>query len=244
MKNQIKDRIFILTKERAPLSYTLPSRNSKRFSLLYFDGTVNRALRYSRNQKSVFEDEQDDKAILEPIIFEDGVLVVPSNNPILSKFMDMHPLNGDVFKELNEEKEATMDIEELNVELDALIAARGLELEKMLSIAQLLYGSVIDTMTTPEIKRDILLYAKSYPKQFLEMLSDPDLEDTAISSRALDAGLFTMRNNGREIWFNLPGNKRKLMNVQPGEDAVSLLAAYFETEEGAPILDLVKSKLS
>ena len=102
--NQIKDRVFVLTKEKAPLSYTLPSRNTKRFSLLYFDGTTNRALRYSRNQKSVFEDEQDDKAILEPIVFEDGNLIVSANNPMLGKFLDMHPLNGDVFKSLTQKK--------------------------------------------------------------------------------------------------------------------------------------------
>lgn len=242
--NQLKDRVFVLTKDKAPLTYALPSRNTKRFSLLHFDGTTNRALRYSRNQKSVFEDEQDDKAIVEPIIFEDGVLVVPANNPILGKFMDLHPLNGDVFRELNNEKEATLDIEELNIELDAQIAARNLELETLLSVAQLIYGSVIETMTTPEIKRDVLLYARDYPKQFLEMIADPDLQDSAMASRALDAGMFTLRNNNKEIWFNLQGNKRKLMNVQPGDDPVSLLTVYFESEEGKPVAEIIKSKLS
>jgi hypothetical protein len=85
--NQIKDRVFVLKNDKSPLSYTLPSRNTKRFSLLHFDGTTTRALRYARNQKSVFEDEQDDKAILEPIIFEDGTLMVPATNPILASFL-------------------------------------------------------------------------------------------------------------------------------------------------------------
>lgn len=242
--NQVKDRVFVLTKEEAPLSYTLPSRNTKRFSLLYFDGTTNRALRYSRNQKSVFEDEQDDKAILEPIVFEDGNLVVPASNPILGKFLDMHPLNGDVFKELNQEKEATLDIEELNIELDAQIAAREMNLETMEAVGRLIYGGVVDTMTTPELKRDILLYARNYPIQFLEMINDPDLAETAMASKALSSGLFTMRNNNREIWFNMPGNKRKLMNIQPGDDPVSVLTAFFESEEGKPIADMVQNKLS
>jgi hypothetical protein len=242
--NQIKDRVFVLIREEAPLSYTLPSRNTKRFSLLHFDGTANRALRYSRNQKSVFEDEQDDKAILEPIVFEDGNLVVPASNPILGKFLDMHPLNGDVFKELNTEKEATLDIEELNIELDAQIAAREMSLETMESVGRLIYGGVVDTMTTPELKRDILLYARSYPIQFLEMINDPDLAETAMASKALSAGLFAMRNNNREIWFNMTGNKRKLMNIQPGDDPVSVLTAFFDSEEGKPIAEMVQSKLS
>jgi hypothetical protein len=53
-----------------------------------------------------------------------------------------------------------------------------------------------------------------------------------------------MRNNNREIWFNMTGNKRKLMNVQQGEDAVYVLTAYSESEEGKEVLEMVKSKLS
>jgi hypothetical protein len=99
-------------------------------------------------------------------------------------------------------------------------------------------------MTTPELKRDILLYARNYPIQFLEMINDPDLAETAMASKALSSGLFTMRNNNREIWFNMPGNKRKLMNIQPGDDPVSVLTAFFESEEGKPIAEMVQSKLS
>jgi hypothetical protein len=242
--NQVKDRVFILKEEKAPLSYTLPSRNTKRFSLLHFDGTTNRALRYSRNQKSVFEDEQDDKAILEPIVFEDGTLMVPATNPILGKFLDLHPLNGQLFEEVNHEKDAVMDIEALNIELDAQIAARNMSLETMESVGRLIYGAVIDGMTSQELKRDVLLYARNYPIQFLEMINDPDLEETAMASKALSSGLFAMRNNNREIWFNMPGNKRKLMNIQPGDDPVSVLSTFFESEEGKPIAEMVQSKLS
>jgi hypothetical protein len=242
--NQLLDRVFVLTKDKAPLSYALPSRNTKRFSLLHFDGTTNRALRYARNQKSVFEDEQDDKAILEPIIFEDGALIVPATNPVLGKFLDLHPLNGEVFRELNQENEANDDIEMLNIELDAQVMARSMSIDTMESVGRLIYGPSVDKMTSAELKRDIMLYARKYPKQFIELANDPDLEDSAMASKALSNGLFTLRNNNKEIWFNMPGNKRKLMNIQPGEDPVSALTVYFESEEGAPIAEAVKSKLS
>ena len=242
--NELKDRVFVLTSDTTPLTYVLPSRNTKRFSLLHFDGKTNRALRYARNQKSVFEDEQDDNAIVEPVIFEDGALVVPANNPLLSQFLDIHPLNGQIFTELNTEKEAMTDIEDMNIELDAQIAARNMDLETMLAIARLVWGPVVDTMTTPELKRDILLYARQYPIQLIEMLNDPSLAETAMASKALSSGLFSMRNNNREIWFNMTGNKRKLMNVQQGEDPVYILTVYLESAEGKEVLEMVKSKLS
>ena len=68
------DKTYKLTRDKAPLSYTIPTRNTKRSSLLFFDEKTgqNRSMRYAKNQKSIFEDEQDGNILLEPIIFEDG----------------------------------------------------------------------------------------------------------------------------------------------------------------------------
>jgi len=73
-KTQFVDKVYKLKKEAAPLSFMLPTRNSRRFPLMWFDEEKgeNRALRYARNQRSPFEDEQDGNAIVEPVIFEDG----------------------------------------------------------------------------------------------------------------------------------------------------------------------------
>ncbi len=70
MKKQIKDRVYVLKSDSTPLSFMLASRNTRRFPLMYFDEEkgVNRSLRYARNQKTPFEDEQDDNAILEPVV--------------------------------------------------------------------------------------------------------------------------------------------------------------------------------
>ena len=103
-KNQkFVDKTYKLKRDAAPLSFMLASRHTKRYPLLWFDENTgeNRALRYSRNQKSVFEDEQDGNAILEPIIFEDGFLNVPKNNQVLQKFLTLHPQNGIKFEEVN-----------------------------------------------------------------------------------------------------------------------------------------------
>ena len=71
----------------------LASRHTTRFPLLHFDEDtgLNRPLRYARNQNSPFQDEQDDNAIVEPIVFEDGFLHVLKNNQVLQKSMDYIP---------------------------------------------------------------------------------------------------------------------------------------------------------
>ena len=90
MKKQsvVKDRTYRLKGRKAPISFILNSRNSRRKPLLHFDGQSNRALRYSTNQQSPFEDEQDSNAIIEPIVFEDTIY--PYVPQLLSKVEEYH----------------------------------------------------------------------------------------------------------------------------------------------------------
>ena len=83
-QNKYVDKFYRLKREAAPLSYMLPTRNTRRSPLLHFDTNTgqNRALRYARNQKSPYEDEQDGNVILEPIVFEDGMLRVGKENQV------------------------------------------------------------------------------------------------------------------------------------------------------------------
>ena len=136
MKNKVNvatDKVYKLVKDSAPLSYMLPTRHTAQFPLLFFDeeAWVNRALRYARNQKSPFEDEQDGNVVLEPIIFEDGFLSVPRTNPVLQQFLFYHPSNGMAFQEVNEERDATAEVYRLNAEVDSLLAARDLKVEQV-----------------------------------------------------------------------------------------------------------------
>ena len=127
-KNIFTNKTYKLTRNKAPLSYSIPSRHTKRKSLLWFDEEtgLNRTLRYSKNQKSIFEDEQDKNVILEPIVFEDGLLFVPKENQILQKFLAHHPGLGNMFVEVDKEKDASTDVSQLDLSLDAQIAAKEL----------------------------------------------------------------------------------------------------------------------
>ena len=125
------DKVYKLTRNAAPLSFMLATRHTRRFPLLWVDPEtgINRELRYARNQSSPFVDEQDDNAIIEPVIFEDGFLRVTKNNQVLQKFLDVHPHNGVKFKELDNAKDAQQVVENINIlKLDAFIEARKLYL--------------------------------------------------------------------------------------------------------------------
>lgn len=248
MKNSVKvseDRIYVLKRKFKPLSYMLPSKNTNRSNLFYFDEAkqTNRALRYAKNQKSPFEDMQDGNLILEPIVFVDGALSVPRNNPVLQEFLSYHPGNGTIFEEVNTERDASTEIEKLNYELDAQLSARDLTIEKLETVARVLLGSKIDTMSTAELKRDVLIYAKRSPQEFLEVLNDPMLELQNTAAKFLDQNLLTLRNNNRDIYYNLAQNKKKLLTVPFGEDPLFILTSFLQSDEGIEVLRLLENKL-
>jgi len=245
-KEKYTVKTYRLKNNRKPLSYMLASRHSKRSPLLHFDeeNGINKPLRYARNQKSPFEDEQDGNAILEPVVFEEGMLVVQKENQVLQKFLHYHPQNGQVFEEVNKEVDASQDLERVERELDAQIAAKQLSTERLIMVSRVLIGGNVDRMTIPELKRDILLYAKHEPQDFMDILNDPmlDLQDTVY--QLFDSQLLSLRNQNRDVYFNLPKNKKKLLTVPFGEEYSYIVASYMQSDEGIETFKLLKKYLN
>lgn len=233
---------YVLKRKTPPLSFMLSSRHTRRKPLLYFDGASNRPLRYARNQKSPFEDEQDGTAIVEPIIFDDGFLHVPKDNPVLQEFLSYHPGFGDIFVEVNKEAEAKEEVQSLDAEVDALIAARSLTLDMLENISRVLLGSSVDKMTTAELKRDVLVFAKQNPFEFLDLLNDPMLELESKVAKFFEDGLLGMRNKNKDVYFNLANNKTKMLTVPFGESANYIVASYLQSDEGVETLKLLEKQ--
>lgn len=248
VKLDSKDRTYLLKGDSAPLTYFILSRDTKRKRLLYFDEEegVNLTLRYARNQKSPFEHEQDANAILEPIVFEDGVLTVPRTNPVLQEFLHYHPGNGTEFYEFDSERDAQQDVEYLVSEIDALIAVRDLtqnDFGKLEAIARLVLNGNVDTMSSAEVKRDMMLFAKRYPQDFMEALDDPSLSINNIAFKAISEGYLTFRN-GKDIYYNLKDNKKRLLTVPFGEDHIYVLASFLQSDEGLELYKFLEEKIS
>ena len=236
-KQIFTSKAYRLKNDSAPLNYMLASHNTSRSPLLYFDEEtgVNRPLRYARNQKSPFVEEQDGNAILEPIVFEDGLLYVTKENQVLQQFLYYHPMRDRVFEEVDNERDASEDVEVLEMELNAQIIAKELSFEKLLSVSRILLGSSVDRLSTPELKRDILLFAKYNPSDFIEVVNDPDLEFGDEVRQFFDEKLLSLRNNNKDVYFNLKGNKKKMLTVPFGEDPFHIVGSYLKSDDGLDV---------
>lgn len=245
MKKQdvLRDKTYRLKGKTAPIVFILNSRNSRRKPLLHFDGERNRPLRYSSNQRSPFEDEQDSNAIIEPVAFEDGMLFVPKTNPVLQQFLQLHPANGTIFEEIDEERDASQDMEILDAQLEAQVAARDLSIEMLETIGRIALSLNVDKMSTAELKRDVRLYARNNPEDFLDTLNDPMLKLQSLASNCFSEGLLTLKNKGKDIYFNLPSNKKKLLSIPFGDSPVHTLASFFQTDDGIELMSMLENKL-
>lgn len=238
------DKVYKL-KIGNPLSYTLASRNHPRFPLMWYDekNNVNRALRYCTNQKSPFEDEQDGNFIVEPIIFEDGFLRVPKQNPVLQQFLHYHPLNGLIFTEVDKEKDAAAEVEDLDLEIEALVEAKQLSIDQIETLTRVMFGKDPSTVSTAELKRDILVFAKREPKEFLSILNDPELKFQAKVRLFFENKLLILRNGDKEVWFNTATNKKKMLSVPFGEDPYDMVAHFLQSDEGIDSLKMLEAIL-
>tara|TARA_R100000664_G_scaffold5055_1_gene9831 strand:- start:10831 stop:11607 length:777 start_codon:yes stop_codon:yes gene_type:complete len=240
---EIKDRFYYLLDNKNPLTFTIPSRHSRRYPLLWFDEEkgYNRELRYATNQRSPFVDEQDGQATLKHIIFTNGTLAVKKSDVVLQKFLALHPANGLLFSEKDEIKEANNSVVNLEIELDAMNLARDLDIDFAEAVLRVEQGSKVSTMSSSEIKRDILVMARKNPLAFIDIVNDDNIQLRNIGIKAVELGLLSMSEGGRA--FNWASNNRKLMNVPFDENPYSALAAWFKTDEGVEVLQSIQKKL-
>lgn len=246
IKEKFTSKSYRLKKEVAPLSYMLPSRHSNRLPLLYFDEEtgVNKPLRYARNQKSPFEDEQDGNAILEPVVFEDGFLTVEKNNQVLQQFLYYHPQRNMIFEEVNNARDAQEELDIVEMQLNAQIAAKELSVDKLITVCRVFLGGSVDKMSTPELRRDVLLFSKESPVEFMDILNDPmlELQDTVI--QMFTGNILQFKNNEKDVHFNYKKNKKRMLTVPFGEDPYYIVASYFQSDEGLETYKMLKKTLN
>jgi hypothetical protein len=242
---EIKDRVYYLTTNKQPLVFTIAGRHSVKRPLIWFNEETGeqRELRYATNQNSCFVDEQKGHAILGRIVFRNGALSVPARKQNLQKLLSLyHPLKGLFYDEHDPIKIATADVDYLNSEVDALIAARELSVEEAEAILRVEIGSKVSEMKSKEIKRDILLLARRNPNLFLQLMSDDNVHLRNFGIKAVEANILKLSPDNRT--FTWASNGRKLMNVPFEEHPYNALAAWFKTDEGLEIVQSIEKRLN
>ena len=241
---EVKDRTYFLIGNKNPLTHTIPGRHSRRANLLWFDAekAEQRELRYATNQNSPFVDEQKGEATLGHIMFKDGTLFVAKEKQNLQKLLSLyHPMNGRIYREFDPIQVANNDLYDLEVQLDAMMTAREMDIDQAEAIMRVEIGSSVSNMSSKELKRDLLLFARKNPELFIELANDDNVQLRNIGVKAAELGIIKLSQDQRS--FNWGSNDRKLMNVPFDENPYSALAAWFKTDEGVEVYRTIEKKL-
>ena len=236
---EIKDRLYYLKGDKKPLSRSLKSAN-----VYFFDKEkgYERELKYCQNQKTCFVDEMQGDQRLEHIIFRSGSLFVPKEKTTLQKLLSLyHPHKDNIYYEHKPQAIAADELDLLEMQADAIIEARNLDLDMAEAIMRVEVGSSVSDMSSKELKRDLLIYARNNPRLFLDLLEDENIVLRNFGIKATEAGILKLSSDNRT--FTWGSNGRKLLNVPFDEHPYSALAAWFKTDEGMEIYTNIEKQL-
>ena len=237
---EIKNRIYYLSGAQKPLSRMIRSAN-----VYWFDEEkgYERELKYCQNQKTSFVDEMVGEQRMEHVIFRNGMLVVEKEKTVLQKLLSLyHPGRDITFYEEKPAIKAANEVENIELEIDALTAARNLDIDMAEAVMRVEVGSKVSKMSSKELKRDLLIFAKSNPRLFLDLVNDENVVLRNFGIKAVEMKIIKLSQDQRT--FSWGSNDRKLMNVPFDEHPYSALAAWFKTDEGMEIYQSIEKRLN
>ena len=237
---EIKDRVYYLKGGKKPLS-----RSIKSAGIYYFDKEkgYERELKYCQNQKTSFVDEMKGDQRLEHIVFRSGSLFVSKEKTVLQKLLSLyHPGKDIMFHEFKPSKIAADEIDVLNIQVDALIAARNIDIDMAEAIMRVEKGSSVSNLSSKELKRDLLVFARNNPKLFLELADDENVMLRNFGIKAVEAGILRLSSDQRNFLWG--SNGRKLMVIPFDEHPYTALAHWFKTDEGMEIYSNIEKRLN
>ncbi len=241
----IKDRLYELTKTK-PLVFTLPTSHGRKKSLLHFDEELGyqRELRYATNQRSCFVDEQQGQIVMGRIVFRDGKLNVPKENVVLQKLLSLyHPAVKDgIYEEYKPAQQASNEVDWIEFELQSLNLAKSLTVDEAEAILRVEMGASVTELSSSEIKRDVLIFAKKNPNLFIQLATDENTQLRSFGAKAVEMGILNLSQDQRTFTYGNTG--RKVMTVPFDEHPYFALSAFFRTDEGMEIYKAIEKRLN
>jgi len=122
------------------------------------------------------------------------------------------------------------------------MAAQEMEIDMAEAILRVELGSKVSKMSSKELRRDLLLFAKRDPLLFLDLANDENVHLRNIGIRATEMGIVKLSSDNRT--FSWASNNRKLCTVPFDEHPYSALASWFKTDEGMEVFSTIEKRLN
>lgn len=251
VKKDIKSLKYNYEETSGPVAATYIMRKPSGIMYLLGSSTVTiydkekdvvREIRYCPNEPSIFTEEQSQFAKKEPIIFKEGRLFVPSSQPNLKKFLDLHPKNmangGSLFEREDVKKKKADSLDSEFLVIDAVSMVKNKTIDELIPVA--MFFHVPTNRAVSDIKYDLLRIAKSKPKEFIDSFDNPTVQTRALVMKANEYNVIALKDSGCH-WFD---SNSMIVSVPVGQDPVDVMTRFCLTEKGASVLEEITNQLS
>jgi hypothetical protein len=123
-----------------------------------------------------------------------------------------------------------------------MVLARQMDIDMAEAVMRVESGSSVTKMSSKELRRDLLLFARDNPKLFLELAKDDNVQLRNFGIKASEANIIRLSNDQRHFEWSTTG--RKIMTVPFDEHPYSALAAWFKTDEGMEIYSNIEKRMN
>ena len=117
-----------------------------------------------------------------------------------------------------------------------------MEIDLAEAIIRVEKGSEVSRMSSKEIKRDLLVFARKNPDLFLELATDDNVQLRNFGIKAVEEGILKLSSDQR--YFMWGSTDRKLMTVPFDEHPYTALAHWFKTDEGMEIYTQIEKRFN
>lgn len=200
-----------------------------------------RAIRYCPNEPSIYVDEQSPNGRRAHIIFSDKMLGVPASQPNLQEYLDKHPGNtkngGSIFYEINYEQKTDTLIQDEFLIHDAISLIRDKSIDELIPV--ILYLGISLDQRNQEIRRELLIEAKSNPQAFIQLFDNPLVKMRASISLAASNGILKINQDG-VFWTD---SNRLILATPVGQDGVDMMTKFCLSEKGSLVHQEILKRL-
>lgn len=248
---------YRLTGDRSGLAYDIKTGRKRKLLVFDEDKGISRPIRHCPSEPTIYADDQSQYAYVEPIFFMHGYLKVPKEAQITQQFLDAHPSNvangGNLFEEVNDEKEAERELELDEMKIDIYNAIREVakkdggeyELEAVVAVLENSVATAAE-MGMQSLKRRIYQEVESNPEYFCDDEGNVTIfEDAYVTRkyfvlRAIKEAVIKKSPNGRSILWVRDG--KTIATAPRGIDLTDYFTEFLGTDEGMLVADEIKKR--